>query len=101
MKLHGVSQLPVMEDESIVGIVTETALLERALRGGGANTAVREVAQASYTTVDPTTEITVVTSLFKRSKVAVVVENGAPVDIITRIDLIDHISTLTSHREGV
>ena len=92
MKLHGVSQLPVVADGKVLGIVTETALLERALRGGGGAETVGDLVQANFTTVEMDSEITVVASLFKRSKVAIVVRDGVPIDIITRIDLIDHMS---------
>jgi len=94
MKLHGVSQLPVVEDDKVLGIVTETALLERALRGGGGDSTVGELAQANFTTVEADSEITVVAALFKSSKVAIVVEEGKPIDILTRIDLIDYISSV-------
>jgi cystathionine beta-synthase len=94
MKLHGVSQLPVVADGKVLGIVTETALLERALRGGGGSETVGDLVQANFTTVEMDSEITVVASLFKRSKVAIVVRDGQPIDIITRIDLIDHMSSV-------
>lgn len=94
MKLHGVSQLPVVADDKVLGIVTETALLERALRGGGGAETVGDLVQANFTTVEMDSEITVVASLFKRSKVAIVVRDGEPIDIITRIDLIDHMSSV-------
>ena len=39
----------------------------------------------------------VVTELFRRFKVAIVVDGPKPVDIITRIDLIDYISKVAGH----
>ncbi len=92
LKLHGISQVPVMDGDRLVGIISETRLLERALRGGSSDAPVRELVQADYCTVDRQTVVPVVTELFRRSKVAIVVEGSRPVDIITRIDLIDFIS---------
>jgi cystathionine beta-synthase len=93
LKMHGVSQLPVVQaDGSLVGIITETRLLERALEGSRADVPVSDLVQANYCTVSEDTEITVLTDLFRRSKVAIVVSDHKPVDIITRIDLIDYIS---------
>jgi cystathionine beta-synthase len=100
LKLHSISQVPVVEDEKVLGILTENRLLERALGGGRADIAVRELVEAVWCTVDEDTEVAVLTELFKRSKVALVMAGGKPIDIITRIDLIDYIARVTgAHRE--
>ena len=98
LKLHGVSQLPVMDGDKLVGIITEKQLLERALQGERSNTDVGSLAQSNYCTIRDNTDIAVLTDLFRRSKVAIVLEGGQPVDIITRIDLIDHISQHSAKR---
>lgn len=96
LKLHGVSQVPVVENERVLGIVTEARLLERALGGNRADVAVRDLVESNYCTVDEKTDVGVLTELFKRSKVAIVIdEKGRPTDIITRIDLIDYIARVT------
>ncbi len=94
-KQHGISQVPVIESDRVIGVLAERPLLTRALEGGSMSAAVRDVVDMDYCTVDPDTEISVVTELFHRYRVAFVYQNHEPVDIITRIDLIDYISTLT------
>ena len=97
LKLHGISQVPVVKDNHLVGILTDNALLERALRGQSRTERVEKLVQSNFCTVNPETEISVVTSLFSKSKVAIVLNGeGEPVDVITRIDLIDYISHITS-----
>ena len=97
MKLHGISNLPVVSAEGqLTGVLTETALLERALRVGGGNTQVQELVLSNYTTVDADTEISVLADLFRRARVAFVVEGHKPTAIITKIDLIDYISQVTA-----
>ena len=98
LKLHGVSQLPVVDGTNLIGIITEKQLLERALQGERSNTDVGGLAQTNYCTISDDTDIAVLTDLFRRSKVAIVLEDGLPVDIITRIDLIDYISKTSSKR---
>ncbi len=97
LKLHGVSRVPVLEDGQLIGVVSETSLLERALRGGGARSRVRELANADYTTVGPATSINVLMEIFKRAQVAFVVHaegnRHEVLDIITRIDLLDYIAS--------
>lgn len=95
LKLHGVSQVPVIEGGKVIGLLTESRLLERALAGTRADTQVRELIEMNYCTVDERTDIPTLTELFKRSKVAIVIEDdGAPRDIVTRIDFIDYISSV-------
>ena len=95
LKMHGVSQLPVVAaDGGLLGIITETRLLERALEGSRAEVPVSDLVQADYCTVSHDTEVTVLTDLFRRSKVAIVVSEQKPTDIITRIDLIDYMSRM-------
>jgi len=100
LKLHGISQVPVVEDGRLVGIITENRLLERAMRGGASDFQARHLVESNYCTVDKDTEITMVLDLFRRARVAVVMEGGQAVNILTRIDIIDFISkTATLSRE--
>jgi cystathionine beta-synthase len=101
LKLHGISQVPVTEDGKVVGMVHENRLLERALAGARSDTQIREIMEMNFCTVDETTEVSVLTELFKRSKVAIVIDGGRPIDIITRIDLIDYMATITNQRDRV
>ncbi|MEL6347365.1 MAG: cystathionine beta-synthase [Myxococcota bacterium] len=98
-KEHGISQLPLLDkDGQVIGVVAERTLLTRALEGGTMNIDVAELADVDYCTVEPQTEITVLTELFRRYRLAIVLGNHKPVDIITRIDLIDYISHVTNNR---
>ena len=93
LKMHGISQVPVVQDGKLHGVVFEKRLLERALQRDRDDIPVADVVDASYCTVDSDTEVAVLTELFRRFKVAIVLDQDKkPVDIITRIDLIDYIS---------
>jgi cystathionine beta-synthase len=92
LKLHGISQVPVVRDGRLVGILTENRLLERALRGGSPDTEAAQLVQSDYCTVDRDTELALLLDLFGKAKVAVVLQDGKPTNIITRIDLIDFMS---------
>ena len=66
------------------------------LAGNPGTKPIRELVEATYCTVDINTEVTVLAELFRRSKVAIVLdESNHPEDIITRIDLIDYVSRAT------
>jgi cystathionine beta-synthase len=100
LKLHGISQVPVVQDGRLLGILTENRLLERALRGGAPDTEAARLVQPDYCTVDRNTELTLVLELFGKAKVAIVMEEGKPVAILTRIDLIDYVSRATARGKG-
>jgi cystathionine beta-synthase len=94
LKLHGISQVPLLDDKGkLKGMLFDKRLLESALEGGGRNALVDDLVDVRYCTVDSDTDIAVLAELFRRFKVAVVLDvHSEPVDIITRIDLIDYMS---------
>ncbi len=101
LKLHGISQVPVVLDDKLQGVVFEKRLLENALQRDRADVPVVDLVDAAYCTVDHDTEVSVLTELFRRFKVAIVLDGkNQPVDIITRIDLIDFISQAQSAKKA-
>ena len=100
MKLNGVSQVPVLLEGQIQGVLTEKSLLSKALEKGGGSVKAADLASAEFCTVGAGERVAVLTDLFKRYKVAFVVRSEGQkhevLDVITRIDLIDFIASRTS-----
>jgi len=93
LKLHGISQMPVVRDGKIIGLIHEKSLLENALSRGPVERRCGELADHNYCTVSPETEVTVLADLLRKTRVAIVLgANGAITGVLTRIDLIDHIA---------
>ncbi|MBA2591200.1 MAG: pyridoxal-phosphate dependent enzyme [Gammaproteobacteria bacterium] len=92
LKLHGISQMPVMREDRIMGIIHEKVLLENALSRGPVEKRAGDLADSNYCTVSPETELTVLADLLRKTKVALVLEDSKLVGVLTRIDLIDHIA---------
>jgi cystathionine beta-synthase len=97
MRLHGISQLPVLDKEEIVGVLHETRLLAEALNVGPAKShRAGEFADNNYCVVDMNTEVTVVTNLLRKVRLALVLdEHDKLIGVLSRIDLIDHIARCT------
>ena len=90
LKHNNISQAPVMDGTQLLGVLTETKLLHRALARGTVGEKVRELADLDFCVVHDHTEISVLTELFSRFEVALVYDDERQAkDIITRIDLID------------
>lgn len=95
MKTRDVSQLPVVDDAGhYVGMVTEVELLRHLLlpEHEKGETIADIVSQDSAVVVRADAPLDALTDGFSAGKVAVVVEDGRPTGIVTKIDLIDYLA---------
>ena len=90
MKLYDVSQLPVLKDGRIVGIVDEEDILAEVYDNPEHfNQPVTEAMESHVVTVAPTASIGELMDIFKRGMVAIVVDGDEFLGLITRIDLLN------------
>ncbi len=102
MKEHGISQLPVLEEGRLVGIVTESDLLSKLVEGHSLSSAVAEVMFRNVRTVHVNDDARVLTELFVKDLVALVVDDAKRLlGILTKMDLVDHLTgSVGSKREA-
>ncbi|MBI2558355.1 CBS domain-containing protein [Candidatus Woesearchaeota archaeon] len=86
MKKHKISQLPVIDDSKLVGLVSESTILEALLKSKG--TQVKEVMQEAPPIVSKTTSIQVVSNLLKHYPMVMVSEEGRLIGLVTKSDLL-------------
>ena len=91
MRLHDVSQLPVLDRGALVGIIDESDLLVAELEGGGFDKAVKAVMSTKVETLSPSATIDELASVLDRGLVGVIVDKGALYGIVTRIDLVNYL----------
>lgn len=93
MKASGVSQVPVVSGESLVGIVGEVAVL-RALVSGEVHldAAVEAIVDADYATVTPETRVDLLQSVLAEAKVVLVTDGARLLGLISKIDLIEYLA---------
>jgi cystathionine beta-synthase len=91
MKEHGVSQLPVIDEDRLVGIVTESDLLAKLVDGRATlASAVAEVMFRNVATVRTTDDASRLLEVFGKGMVGLVVdEKGKLLGVITKMDLVD------------
>ena len=100
MKEHGISQLPVLDEGRLVGIVTESDLLSKLVEGYELSSAVAEVMFRKVHTVAVNDDARVLTELFAKDYVGLVVDDQKHlVGILTKMDLVDHLTGSTGRRE--
>jgi cystathionine beta-synthase len=90
MKLYDVSQLPVMQDGRIVGILDEEDILLRVFDHPEVfKQPVAGIMESHLVTVAPDAPLPQLIEIFKRGMVAIVVDKGEFLGLITRIDLLN------------
>ena len=86
MKKYGISQMPVLDGQNVVGLVSESTLLD-ALMSKKSNK-IEEIMEESPPTVSKTASVKVVSSLLKHYPIVLVSESGKLVGLITKADLL-------------
>jgi cystathionine beta-synthase len=92
MKMYDVSQLPVMENERVVGILDESDLLLAVTRGHHRfREPVRGSMNARVETLAPSAPIDSLFPVFAKDHVAIVMDGDKFLGLITRIDMLNHL----------
>ncbi len=93
MKQYDVSQLPVLEEGRLVGMISEVDLLHYLLDGSRRPAdPIQPIIDPAPPAVGPDSPIDTLADVFLSANAAVVVDHGAVVGIVTKIDVIDHLA---------
>jgi len=93
MKEYDVSQLPVLEEGRLVGMISEVDLLNYLLdRSHRPTDPIQPIIDPAPPAVAPDSPIDALAEVFLSANAAVVVDHGAVVGIVTKIDVIDHLA---------
>lgn len=94
MKDKGISQVPVIDNGQLAGLVTESGLLSMLLEDGRSSleASVERVVTDAYEVVDPDAAVGLFHHIFSKGKVIVVWERGEVRGLITKIDVIDYLA---------
>ena len=89
MKKHGISQIPVVEGSSVVGILSESSLLDAVIENKGkfASDVMDEVPPM----VSKNTSIHVVSSLLRHYPLVLVADSGKLAGLVTKADVINRL----------
>lgn len=96
MKHHDISQVPVVDDGRLVGIVTEVELLDHMLLPSHTHEpteTIETLIRPQVPTVLPDTPLETLMSLFTTHRVVLVLEGEQLVGIVTKIDLLDFLAS--------
>ena len=92
MKKHGISQLPVMEEEKCVGEISENSIMDKLHSSKDAvdmdKVLVKEVMADSMPVIQLETPVSVITPILEHRPAILVAKKGKIVGIITKQDLL-------------
>lgn len=88
MRKHAISQLPVLEGDNVVGILSETAIVRNMERIDHATSRVRDVMEEAPPILPPATPRRVVAELLRHYSLVLVKEQGKVAGLITKADLL-------------
>jgi cystathionine beta-synthase len=93
LKEHGVSQLPVVKDGRVLGVVTEVSLLRYLASGEySLSSPIESLAESDYATVTPGTSVELLQGLLGDARLAIVMDDDKMTGVITKIDLIEYLA---------
>ena len=96
MRMFDVSQLPVMDDGKVVGLIDESDILFGIYDDRESfNKKVADVMVTDLKIVTPSASIDSILPLFKQDKVAIIADDENFYGLITQIDLINHLRKAT------
>jgi cystathionine beta-synthase len=96
MRLYEISQVPVMDDQKLIGLLDETDLLTKLTSDRAAfNTKVGTIMRHGVETIDVNSPVDDLVPLFDRSRAVCVIDRGQFLGLITPIDLLNFLRNRT------
>ena len=92
MKAHGISQIPVLAQGKLTGVVAEVDLLHHLVEHGATDTSVDKLVKADFSTVTSETRVALLSELFNTARILVVMDAEKIAGVVTKIDLIDYLT---------
>ncbi|MBU0459858.1 MAG: CBS domain-containing protein [Nanoarchaeota archaeon] len=93
MKRKGISQVPVLKNEKVCGLITEGTILKKLVQNPEKINYLRaeEIMEDAPPIVSPKTNLKILLELLKESQLILVAEKGETKGIISKTDLLDRI----------
>ncbi len=96
LKQFGISQLPVVDDGKLRGLIHEGDLLKALVSGKTQDSPITEMIESDYATVTQETKIELLKNVMNDAKIVLVMDGPTIVGLISKIDLIDFLASRVS-----
>ncbi len=92
LKSFGISQLPVVDDGKLRGLIHESDLLKALVSGKSQDSTIVDMVESDYATVTAETKIELVKNVMNDAKILLVMDGPNILGLISKIDLIDFLA---------
>lgn len=93
LKTFGISQIPIVDEGQLCGLVHEVDLLRHLVEGkGNLESSIGPLIESEYATVTVDTKVELLKGVLNDARVAIVTDGTRVVGIISKIDLIDYLA---------
>lgn len=92
LKVHGISQLPVVDGDRVLGVVNERDLLAYLVAGGDPAADIERCVETDFALVEATNSVAMLADFFSRDRTVLVRDAQGLAGIITKIDYIDFVT---------
>jgi predicted transcriptional regulator len=89
MRKHGISQLPVVEQEQLIGFISDSIILDAVIEGK--KTYVDEIMDERPPSVSLDTDIDIISDLLRHFQMVAVFNKNVMIGIITKADILNNI----------
>jgi predicted transcriptional regulator len=90
MRKNNISQMPVIEEKNLVGIISETTILDYILEKNNPDALVKDIMRECPPTINLDASIDVVSNLLKHYPLIMVSRQGKIIGIVTKADILNH-----------
>jgi cystathionine beta-synthase len=97
LKSFGISQLPVVDEDRLRGLIHESDLLKALVSGKTQDTPITEMVESDYATVTQETKVELLKNVMNDAKIVLVMDGATIVGLISKIDLIDFLAQRVAH----
>jgi len=94
LKTHGISQVPVLDGDTILGVVNERDLLDHLVAGREPGDSIAGCVETSFAIVEPVNQVSMLGHFFSKDLTVLVHDKGKLSGVITKIDYIDFVSRI-------
>ncbi len=91
MKLFDISQIPVLDNDELVGLIDEEDLLVRVNETGGFEGRAADIMTGSLVTLEASHDINQVLAMLNRGMTAIIMHQGRFQGLVTKIDVLNHL----------
>ncbi|MBK8940544.1 MAG: pyridoxal-phosphate dependent enzyme [Polyangiaceae bacterium] len=98
LKEFGISQLPVVDDGRLKGLIHESDLLKALVSGKTQDATITDMIESDYATVTQETKVELLKNVMNDAKIVLVMDGPNIVGLISKIDLIDFLANRVGAR---